>query len=391
MKILYIFFILDMINGSILMTLFTKHVLSLGGSNLHLGMIGSSTAFLGLILKSVSGRLSDTRGTTKVLPWCFLISAAGNIVSAFSPSLYVLFAGRLLCTFGMPVQALLNTMLTNLKKEAQSAFVNTLGIYMALAVITGSLLGGFISEFGNGITYTYLLMSLNLLISFGLVGQLPNKRRLNKKDERKHTGSALANIKTTITTLKNVIISERYWDVFAIKACLEAMYGMINVNLIYLMSFVFGMGGRQIGFVISFLCVCGIVTNILQMKVNAIFYSDDKGYSKLIHGSSLLILGYLGINFSSSFTLFIIFFVVCSISKSLLDPAIMKLLLFKVDENEKGTVMGSFDSIRSLIELSNPIISGTIVEAFGPKAVYPVCICLTTVIISISVMRKYQV
>ncbi|KAG5871800.1 hypothetical protein JTB14_034067 [Gonioctena quinquepunctata] len=387
MKILYAFFFLDLMNAPIFMSAYTKHVFSLGGSNIHMGMIGTSNAILGFILKSVAGRLSDTRGTSKILLWCLTLSAVGNILTAFSPSLFIFFIARTICVFGAPVQALLNTVLTSLKKESQSAFLNKLGVCIGVAIVFGALIGGFISEFEHGIFLSYLLMTFNTLLSIALLNQLPSAKD-EKKEKKKPTGSFYGGFKSTIHNLKNVFLSDRYWEVMAIKAFYEISTGMVNTNFVYMMSTVFGMHGREMGYFISFFCICGIMSNVIQMKVNDIIYPNDKGYVKIFHGSVLTSIGYMGITFTSSYYLFILSIFITCIGRSLLEPAIMQLLLSKVDEKEKGTVMSSFDSIRSLSELVHPIATGTMVETFGPRSIYPVCASLAAAIASISVLRK---
>nr|XP_023014223.1 uncharacterized protein LOC111503995 isoform X1 [Leptinotarsa decemlineata] len=380
-------FAMEFLKGSIDMAVFTKHVLSLGGSNAFIGVLGTCVAFIGFIWKPIAGQMSDSKGATRVLPWCLFTNAFGAMLIGYATSLNLICLGKVLCVFGSCVPSLLNTVLTTLKKEDRTKVLNKMNISAGLAIMSGGLTGGYISDFG--VIYAYLFTSTLCYLSIILTRQLPETGPSKKEDETAQNKGFQEHMKSTLNNLRNIITSDRYWDVFAIKGCLEMIYSLLQKSIVYLWIVLHHLSGKQMGLTLAFSSSFGMITNLAMIKLNKIIYPSDDSFVKLKHGSLLMTLSFMGFYLTTNFKLHIFFGITASMSRAIMEPAIMGLMLEKVEGSNKGVVMSSFDSLRSLIEICSPLLMGVLVEVLGPQGVFLFSAFLAIVVLSISILRKH--
>ncbi|KAJ8929711.1 hypothetical protein NQ314_017572 [Rhamnusium bicolor] len=164
-----------------------------------------------------------------------------------------------------------------------------------------------------------------------------------------------------------------YWDIFAIKGAIDLSYGIMQTNVGIIVLTIFNAEGRFMGYMISVIGIASILTNIIMLKLNQTVYINDKGYTRILHGSSLLVLSYLGLGLSSLFSIFVFFMATMSISRALLDSTLNEILNSKINNNDKGKMISIFDSILSLTELIAPILSSLIANIYGVQFVILLC------------------
>src|SRR5690349_24408752 len=73
---------------------------SLGAGLAEVGWIVATYATGSLVAQPVMGRLSDVRGRKRMLALCVILFGAGSLVCAFSTTLWVLVAGRIVQALG---------------------------------------------------------------------------------------------------------------------------------------------------------------------------------------------------------------------------------------------------------------------------------------------------
>lgn len=124
------------------------------------------------------------------------------------------------------------------------------------------------------------------------------------------------------------------------------------------------------------------ICNVLMQKIKSRFYSDDKDGSKRVyHGLYVLAASCLLLSSAPTFQFYLLFLIPMSLVRPLMDTTWTELLISKTNENEKGVVMGTFESLMSLAGLIVPLLSGIITDVWGGNA--PALVSAVPAIISI--------
>lgn len=386
---LYILFALDMLNMSLFLPIFNKFVISLGGSHNSIGLIGSSGAFISLIWKPIAGNLSDTKGRKQIMLWCIALSFIGNILTYFSRSIFLLFFARAICAFGSPTQTLLRTTITDVIPDSNGTIMNKIGAILSICFMGGALLSGFLSEYPYGVNLVFLLISINLAVSF-LITNILLEGRTKPGDKKQVVNSNIfENFQIIVKNVKHLQWSQ-YWEVFTIKGLLEFSYGLMQMNMGLVLLNHFNIDGRYMGYNFCLIGVVSILTNLVFLKLNSTYYKKDKGYIRILHGCTLLALSYLGLGTSSVYIIFLCFMTTMIISRTVLDSTLFELLNSKVNESEKGTIVSLFDGVLSLSELIAPIISSILVTFYGEQFTLLLCTIPTALGIVIAYLKKYD-
>ncbi|CAH1154754.1 unnamed protein product [Phaedon cochleariae] len=371
--IVYTLFALDLAGMSLSFGIIQKHVLILGGSLYHVGLITSITAILAFFWKPIAGRLSDNKGPQKIMIWCLLASAVGNLAIGSSYTLYLLVIARIIQIFGTPNQGLLRSILTTLKTENISKMLNKIGIVTSASLIVGSLVGGFLSEFENGILYRYSLMALFNLLSIVLVKQLPvdNIIQEEKSDTSSSFKKATTEINAALRSMAMFFVSDKYGHIFVMKAVIATLFQFRQTALLYQFTIGLEFTGRQIGYIISVMFLWNIFINLVLIKVTKKLYPTDKGGKRILHACAITALAMVGhALYPASVTPSIFFLLVGGVANALIDVALMELFLERVEEKEKGVAMNSFDSVGSLSELVAPLACNACLGAMGAPVTF---------------------
>ncbi|CAG9865547.1 unnamed protein product [Phyllotreta striolata] len=382
MILIYVIFSLDIINGYCFNAAFIRKTLELGGSFTFLGVAGFFASTLSFFWKPTAGSLGDRNGPSKLLTPCILANLLAFTCTYFSNSLTHLLLCRLILAFSSPTQSLLRTIVTNTSKTQQSENLAKLGIAMPISVIIASLAYGQLSELPNGVHYIFAIITANASISLTISKLLP------KETPRVlQTRSTLSEIQSSLRKLRSLSTSGAYWDVFLIKALAALSFGAIESNGVLIFE-AKGFTGKNAGYLMTVMFVTVFLTNVSQVKINRRFYSDDTGYLRLSHASAFIIICMLVQGFNESAWVFGLFVVISGIGRCVLEQSMMELLLSKVEGDEKGMLLGSFDSIQSVTELFVPLLSGVTLEFLGLPALFAVSSILLSLECALAYSRR---
>ncbi|RZC34020.1 major facilitator superfamily domain-containing protein 9-like [Asbolus verrucosus] len=251
--------------------------------------------------------------------------------------------------------------------------INKIQALMGFAFIFGSLISGHLSEYENGMKYIFALISAGFAVNFGLICLIKDAKVERKKQE-KQSFNIFKEISLAAQNLRNVNWP-KYWDLFVIKLIIDFSFNVFQFNSGLILLKRFGIVGKSFGYVIATMGIIGIATNLAMMTVKRHLYSkDDSGLTRLLHGNILLIITYLGFGLNTNFSLFIAYLVPMSVARTLIEATFTEVLLGRASPDEKGSIMGTFDSTLSLGGLVAPVLSGVIADSWGEDICLLFCV-----------------
>ncbi|KAJ3641239.1 hypothetical protein Zmor_027754 [Zophobas morio] len=390
LPILYIVSTLDAFCFVLVITALNPYVYSLGGTQFYLGVLSSVSSFINLIWNPIVGSLSDTLGRKTVLLQCLLICLVGNIMTAATSSLHLFFISRIVTTFGVQIATLLKALVDdNIQtEEAKMAAINRMQALGGACFIFASLVSGYMSELENGFKYIFYLISAVFFVNLVLMSIIPNTHpKVTKtKDKPKQGFNVLEVVKKATANLTKVDWP-KYWDLFTIKLLTDFVFMVFHFNLTEMLLRRFGITGKAYGYVFASISVTSILVTLTMSKLKQYFYSDDKsGLKRLLHGCILFIVAFLGLGLSASFATFYIFLIPTSISRVLLESTFIEVILARAAPQEKGTIMGTFDTTLALSGLTAPLFSGLVSDTWGAET----CMLLCTVPLAFATTLAYS-
>lgn len=174
------------------------------------------------------------------------------------------------------------------------------------------------------------------------------------------------------------------------KGLFEFSYGLMQMSMGLMLLNHFNIDGRYTGYIFCIIGIVSIITNLVFVKLNNTYYKNDKGHLRILHGSILLILSYLGLSISPVYSIFLCFITTMVISRTVLDTTLFELLNHKVSDDEKGTIVSFFDGVLSLSELVAPISSSILISIHGERFVIFLCSVPATIAIVIAFLKRHE-
>jgi predicted MFS family arabinose efflux permease len=378
LPILYTVSTLDAIGFAMVITIMNPYAESLGGTQFYLGVLGSTCAFIALIWNPIVGSLSDSLGRKKVLLQCLLICLVGNFMVTCSSSLTVLFISRTLTAFGTQIMTLLKSLVDDNipNQESKMAAIGRMQALGCVAFVVGAVVSGHLSEYENGYTYIFYLISAIFVINISLIWLVPDKQK--KKQSQKKTApsfNVFKELKGAVVNLSS-IDWPKYWDLFVIKLIIDFVLSVFQFNINPIMTRRFSTTGKTFGYIIALSMVVGIGGHLSMSRLKSVLYkNDNSGFKRLLHGSLLLTYACLGLGLATSFPMYILHLLPQSISRVIFDNTFTEMILARASPQEKGSIMGTFESTIALGGLTAPILSGLVSESWGND----MCILLCTI------------
>lgn len=193
-----------------------------------------------------------------------------------------------------------------------------------------------------------------------------NKEKKAKKTENTTVlNKAYSELSKTFLNLK-LVNWEIFWDLFVLKVLLESAAMMFHSSFGPYMMLNFQLSQKQFGYTLALYALSGVVFSILTEHIKSKFYSDDvSGKKRTYHGLLVMAVSLLTIPMSNSYWAFLTILVVLSSVRPLIDSAATELLLQRTTKDDKGVIMGSYESLMSVAGLIVPLLSGIIIDLWG--------------------------
>ena len=123
---------------------------------------------------------------------------------------------------------------------------------------------------------------------------------------------------------------------------------------------------KTAGYTISFQSFIGVFAGFFVDYVTERFYRDDVNYKKRnFHGYGLMTIGYLGIATTHSLTVFMGWSILVKSAQSFLRIVLTEMLIRRCPANQKGSLIGTGNSVSNTARLITPLFTGFVVDSWG--------------------------
>jgi MFS family permease len=178
-----------------------------------------------------------------------------------------------------------------------------------------------------------------------------------------------------------------YWDVFTLKFLLGFALAVHYQNFSLILKEEYGIAPSVIGYTISFQGVVSAAAGFLSGWIGR-FYEKDKTYTlQMLHGFGVLTFSFILLSLTPNLTFFLMCLIPVSASSSLLRIVTSEIILQRTAPDQRGSVIGSGQSMSSVARLIAPLCSGFAYDMYGFYGTSVVRIAVTIIALSLSSIR----
>jgi DHA1 family tetracycline resistance protein-like MFS transporter len=350
----------DVLGLTIMIPLLPFYAEKLGASAFQVGWLIGIYAACQLISGPLLGRLSDPVGRKPFLIVSQIGTFIGFIVTAFAPSLWVLFLARAIDGATAGNLSLAQAYISDVTRpEDRAKSFGLIGIAFGLGFFIGPGISGFLSQYdyrypifaAAGLSALSILATSLLLPSVKPGGGKPSGpggQRLSLVQWGDYAGY-----------FRQAMLGPRLWEFL----CFAFSFAMFTSGLALFAQrrlFVDGVpfGPKQVGYIWMFAGFLGIllqgpplgrlVKRFGERLLNRVGFA---GYA----------VGYLLLAFCHSIPVLIVATVVCSIG-GLVRPTLTSLITQAAPREEQGVVLGLTQSLTSVSQIAAPLLAGYMIQ-----------------------------
>ena len=340
---LYGIVILDLIGFGIVIPILPFYAESFGADASVLGLLVTAYAAMQVFCAPLWGRLSDRIGRRPVL----LLTISGTSLAlgllGWAPNLVWLFVARLLGgIFGANISVASAYIVDVTDDETRTRYLGLLGACFGVGFLLGPALGGLLAPRGYAVPMVVaaILAAINALIAFWVLREPERHQRRN--DEILLTLPAASKKRTillmcTATFLFTVAVSQ-----------LETLFA-------FFMKDRFAFDAQQVAWVMVGMALVMVV--IQGGAIRALTKRFDEK-TLLIGGALLLVPALPGVALAPSVMWLMLPLLLSAIGRAICHPTMMALVAGAADPQQRGAVMGTFQSASSLARVVGPLVAG---------------------------------
>jgi DHA1 family tetracycline resistance protein-like MFS transporter len=354
--VLFLTVFIDLIGFGMVIPFLSYYAREYGASGVAVGAVVGIYSIMQFFFAPVWGKLSDRVGRRPIILLSLTASCTGYLLFAFSRSLGVLFASRVIAGIGGAnigtAQAYIADSTT---EENRAKGMGLIGAAFGLGFILGPPLSGVLSAFGTargmhgnllpglvaaGLSFTALLLALSVLAESKPPGLVPRSGLPPQFDRR-----------IWRDLVKSPLLASLMSGLFLTQLAVAGME--ISVTLHGRDRFQF----RQLDMAYFFLFMGVIVATIQGGLIGRA--ARRVGEQKLIIiGSAAFMIGFVLIPTIWRVPLLYAVAFLVAVGQGLCYPALTSLVSRAAPENERGSLLGLGTAVGSLARFIGPILSG---------------------------------
>jgi MFS family permease len=350
LAVLFSVVIVDLIGFGIVMPALPFWAREFGADATTLGLLMSSYAVAQFVCAPLWGRLSDRVGRRPVLLGTIVGTAAALLAVGLAPSLVWLFAARIAAgAFAANVSVASAYISDVTAPEERTRWMGMLGASFGVGFVLGPAIGGLLQPFGHAVP---------MLVAAALAGANWLFALVRLREPERHAAGARAGggrlgvLRDPIVrriTLANLLFS------LAVTQ-LETLFAFFMMDR-------FAWDMRGVGFVLAGMAV---VMGGIQgggMKALSARFPER---SLVVAGVLLLAVGFGGVPLPGSVPLLLLPLGLAAVGRAVAQPALLSLASQAARPDQRGLVMGAFQSSASLARIFGPALGGLLYDVSLP-------------------------
>jgi MFS family permease len=343
--------IVDLVGFGVVMPILPFWAREFGADAAAFGLLQSSYAVAQFVCAPLWGRLSDRVGRRPVLLGTIAGTAVAMLATGLAPSLAWLFTARLLAGGFAANISVASAYITDVTPpEERTRWMGLLGASFGIGFVIGPAIGGLLAPYGHAVPmfFTAALAAVNWgVAALRLVeperreAALSGGRRLGPLRDPTVRAVVLANLAfslavTQLETFFAFLMQDRFdWGASGFAWILVAMAVV--------------MGGIQGG----------------GMKALSARYPERR---LVVGGVVLLAVGFAGVPLAPSVAVLLLPLLLAAVGRAVAQPALLSLASQAASPEQRGAVMGAFQSSASLARVIGPVLGGVL---YGLGLGYP--------------------
>jgi MFS family permease len=340
--VLFAVVILDLVGFGIVMPVLPFWAQEFGAGAVAFGLLQSSYAAAQLVCAPLWGRLSDRVGRRPVLLGTIAGTALAMLATGLAPSLVWLFAARLLAgAFAANISVASAYIADVTPPEERTRFMGLLGASFGVGFVLGPGIGALLAPYGHAVPmfFTAGLAAINWAVA-ALRLREPVRHEAGERGTRR-----LALLRDP--AIRSVVLANLAFSLAVTQ--LETFFA-------YLMRDRFGWDNAQgVGFI---LVAMALVMGGIQgggMKALSARYAER---TLVVAGVAILALGFAGVPLAPSVAVLLAPLALAAVGRAIAQPALLSLASQAARPEERGAVMGVFQSSASLARVFGPALGG---------------------------------
>jgi MFS transporter, DHA1 family, tetracycline resistance protein len=351
----------DVLGLTIMIPLLPFYAEKLGASAFQVGWLIGVYAACQLISGPLLGRMSDRTGRKPLLIVSQIGTFIGFIVTAFAPSLWVLFLARAIDGSTAGNLSLAQAYISDVTRpEDRAKSFGVIGISFGLGFFIGPAISGFLAQYD----YRYPIfaaaaLSATSILATSLLLQ-PVTPGGGKPAGPGGQRLSLVQWDAYPAYFRQPMLGPRLWE-FLTFAFSFAMFTSGLALFAQRRFFWHGVpfGPKQLGYIWAFAGFLGILLQGPATLGRLVKRFGEKALNRV--GFASYAVGYLLLAFSHSIPMLIAATVVCSIG-GLVRPTLTSLITQATSREEQGVVLGLTQSLTSVAQIAAPLLAGYLIE-----------------------------
>lgn len=346
LPVLFSVVVVDLIGFGIVMPILPFYAREFQANGTELGVILTAWAAAQFAFAPIWGRLSDRIGRRPVL----LLTIAGNAASlallGFATSLFWVLVSRLLAGCFAANISVASAYIADVTDESQrTRYMGLLGASFGVGFVVGPGIAGLLAPYGESVPVLAAagLTAANALYAFAVL------REPARRAER--AGARVGRL----AVLKDPGVRRLCLTYFVFSVAvtqLESMFALFMADR-------FGFGAREVAFLlVGMAVVMGGVQGGAMRPLSA-----RHGERRLvIAGMAVLAIAFFGLVESPSVAWLLVPLTASAVGRGIAQPPLMSLASFRAAEDQRGIVMGTFQSSASLARVIGPAMAGLLYD-----------------------------
>ena len=352
--VLFVTIFIDLLGFGLVIPILPIFSRQIGATDTEIGLIAAVYSLMNFVFAPFWGTLSDRIGRRPVILVSILVTAASYIIFAYSTTLFILFAARILGGIGSANISAAQAYISDVTApEGRAKAMGLIGAAFGLGFIFGPPLGGYLKSISTAGTVDMVgyvsaaFCILNFIMAYFL---LPESIKQKKVD-------APFNFKPITSLIKQLQVPQ-IRELFLFNFVFIAAFSMMQITVALLWEEHNGLNEKQIGYMFAFI---GLASAIVQGTLVGKLVRWFGEYKLLFIGSILMAIALFMIPFISNeyFMPFaFIAIILIALANGCLMPSITSLISQNTSEEKQGHTLGLNQSFGSVARVVGPTLGG---------------------------------